>query len=78
MRSEAERRGFHLARRRVTIGDGARRIWNVAAEMFPGAVQIADCFHASERLWVPTSAAASTRAKRTTDSELNRARMRYQ
>ena len=32
------------------LGDGARWIWKIADEMFPGAVQIVDLFHAKERL----------------------------
>ena len=33
------------------MGDGAAWIWNLAAEMFPGAIQIVDYFHAAEKLW---------------------------
>lgn len=32
-------------------GDGAAWMWNLAAEHFPGAVQIVDWYHASERMW---------------------------
>ena len=32
------------------LGDGARWIWKIADEMFPGAVRIVDLFHAKERL----------------------------
>jgi hypothetical protein len=35
----------------AVLGDGAEWIWNLAAEHFPGAVQIVDWFHASERVW---------------------------
>lgn len=48
---EACRRGFHHAHRRVVLGDGAPWIWNVADELFPGAVQIVDLFHARQHLW---------------------------
>ena len=48
---EARRRGFDRAERRVVLGDGARWIWNIAEEMFPGAIRIVDLFHAKERLW---------------------------
>ena len=48
---EARRRGFNRARRRVVLGDGAPWIWNVADELFPGAVQIVDLFHAKQHLW---------------------------
>ena len=51
VRREAERRGFYLAPRRVVIGDGAAWIWELTAELFPGAIQIVDLFHARERLW---------------------------
>lgn len=35
----------------AVLGDGAAWIWNLAAEHFPGAVQIVDWYHASERIW---------------------------
>ena len=37
---EAQRRGFDTAARRVVIGDGAPWIWQLAAEQFPGAIEI--------------------------------------
>jgi len=43
---EARRCGFDHAPRRVVLGDGAPWIWNLAAELFPGAVEIVDLFHA--------------------------------
>jgi hypothetical protein len=59
---EARRRGFHRARRRVVLGDGAPWIWNLAAELFPNAIEIVDRFHAKEHLstvakaiWGPAS-----------------------
>ncbi|MDE0627165.1 MAG: ISKra4 family transposase [Bryobacterales bacterium] len=48
---EAARRGFPQAARRVILGDGAKWIWRVACELFPGAIQIVDFYHAAERLW---------------------------
>ena len=33
------------------IGDGAEWIWNIAAQHFPGAIQIVDLFHARQHLW---------------------------
>ena len=48
---EAERAGFAAARVKVVLGDGAKWIWNVAAETFPGARQIVDIWHAMEHLW---------------------------
>jgi hypothetical protein len=47
---EAQRRGFDQAHRRVVLGDGALWIWNLAAELFPGAVQIVDIYHAKQHL----------------------------
>ena len=47
---EAHRRGFDRARRRAVLGDGAVWIWNLASELFPGAIQIVDRFHAKEHL----------------------------
>lgn len=51
VRREAARRGFPHAARRVVLGDGARWIWSLCQEQFPGAVQIVDLFHAEEHLW---------------------------
>jgi hypothetical protein len=48
---EATRRGFDRALRQVVIGDGARWIWSLADEHFPGAIQIVDLYHAKEHLW---------------------------
>ena len=50
VRREAERRGFPQAARRVVLGDGAAWIWCLAAEDYPGAIQIVDLFHAKEHL----------------------------
>jgi len=47
---EAQRRGFDRAARRVVLGDGAPWIWNQADELFPGALQIVDLFHAKHHL----------------------------
>ena len=47
---EALRRGFYQAPRRVVIGDGARWIWQLSAELFPGAIEVVDIFHAKEKL----------------------------
>jgi hypothetical protein len=47
---EARRRGFDRALRRAVLGDGAVWIWNLADELFPGAVQIVDLFHAKGHL----------------------------
>jgi len=39
------------AKRVVFMGDGAPWIWNLAAEHFPGALEIVDFYHAAEHLW---------------------------
>ncbi len=43
--------GLEHAQQVVVIGDGAPWIWNLAAEHFPGAVQILDLYHAKEHVW---------------------------
>jgi hypothetical protein len=48
---EAHRRGLERAGMVAVLGDGAAWIWALAAEYFPGALQIVDWFHASERVW---------------------------
>lgn len=48
---EVRRRGFDHAHRRVVLGDGALWIWNLVDELFPGAIQIVDLYHAKGRLW---------------------------
>jgi len=48
---EAARQGVATAERVVVVGDGAHWIWNLAAEHFPGAVQILDLWHATAHLW---------------------------
>lgn len=67
---EARRRGFDEAERQVILGDGAKWIWNLADEHFPGALQIVDLFHAKENLstvsksiFGPTSEEAAAWAK---------------
>ncbi len=47
---EAQRRGFYYAQRQIVLGDGATWIWNLADELFPGAIQIVDRFHAKQKL----------------------------
>ena len=49
--SEAWRRGWSRARKKVILGDGAVWIWNLAHQYFPGAIEIVDLFHAREHLW---------------------------
>ena len=47
---EAQRRGFEQVARQVVIGDGAAWIWNLAADLFPQALQIVDRYHVKEHL----------------------------
>lgn len=49
--TEAWRRGWSTARRKVVLGDGALWIWNLADQHFPGATQIVDLYHARQHLW---------------------------
>lgn len=48
---EAWKRGWSRAEKKVVIGDGAEWLWNIAAQYFPGAVEIVDLFHARQHLW---------------------------
>ena len=47
---ESSRRRFCQAQRSVVIADGAPWIWNIAQELFPGAIQIVDRFHVKQHL----------------------------
>lgn len=49
--TEAWRRGWSRAKKKVVIGDGAAWIWNLAHQHFPGAIQIVDLYHARQHLW---------------------------
>ena len=53
----AQREGITCAQQVVVIGDGARWIWRLAEEQFPGAVQIVDEYHAREHVWEVARAA---------------------
>jgi len=48
--AEAVRRGIPRARKIIILGDGAKWIWGIAAEHFPGAIEIVDLYHAREHL----------------------------
>lgn len=48
---EAVRRGVEQAAEVVFVADGATWIWNLAADHFPGAVEIVDWYHATQHLW---------------------------
>ncbi len=49
--TEAWRRGWSRAQKKVVIGDGAIWIWNLADQHFPSAIQIVDLYHARQHLW---------------------------
>lgn len=49
--TEAWRRGWSSAQKKVVLGDGAVWIWNLADQHFPGAIQIVDLYHARQHLW---------------------------
>jgi hypothetical protein len=49
--TEAWERGWSRASKKVVLGDGADWIWNIAAQHFPGAIQIVDIWYAREHLW---------------------------
>lgn len=49
--TEAWRRGWSRAHKKVLIGDGAVWIWNLGDQHFPGAIQIVDLYHARQHLW---------------------------
>jgi len=49
--SEAWRRGWSRAKKKVILGDGACWIWNLAHQHFPGAIEIVDLYHARQHLW---------------------------
>ena len=48
--AEAVRRGLGRAQKVMVLGDGAKWIWGIAEEHFPGAIQIIDLYHAREHL----------------------------
>ena len=59
----AERWHVDQAKRVVVMGDGAPWIWNLAAEHFPGALEIVDFYHATEHLWATGEALYGDRSR---------------
>jgi hypothetical protein len=53
---EARRRGVARADEVIVVADGAHWIWNVAEQLFPGATEIVDWYHASQYVWNAASA----------------------
>ncbi len=71
---EAERRGLRRAAQVIFSGDGAPWVWGLAAEHFPGAVEIVDLYHAREHLAVLSKlvyGVASQQAKQWTTARLS-------
>lgn len=58
--------GLQQARQLVVLGDGAVWIWRLAAEHFPGAVQIVDIWHAREHVWKVARAVFGANTPQTT------------
>ncbi len=69
--------GLQQARQLVVLGDGAVWIWRLAAEHFPGAVQIVDIWHAREHVWKVARAVRSVPEIEMGYFISNAARMRY-
>ncbi len=70
---EAVRRGLRRAAQVIFIGDGAPWVWGIAAEHFPGAIEIVDLYHAREHLADLSKlvyGAASAKAKQWTTARL--------
>jgi hypothetical protein len=61
---EAALRGVSAAEKVVVIGDGAKWIWNLANDNFPGAIQIVDLYHAKEHIYEFIKATFSDEATR--------------
>lgn len=51
MRRHADGVGALSAQQWVVIGDGAPWIWTIAAQAFPGSVEVVDYYHLSEQVW---------------------------
>lgn len=47
----AHRAGLLRAKQVVILADGAKWIWKLAEEQFPGAIQIVDEYHARQHVW---------------------------
>lgn len=48
--TEAVKRGIARADKVLVLGDGAKWIWGIAQEHFPGAIEIVDLYHVREHL----------------------------
>lgn len=58
----AQRAGLLRAQQVVILGDGAKWIWRLAEDQFPGAVHIVDEYHAREHVWEVARAAFASEA----------------
>jgi hypothetical protein len=66
--------GYHRAKTRAFIADGARWLWDLADTHFPDAVQILDWYHLSEHVHAAAAllyGEGSTAAERFSQSRLN-------
>jgi hypothetical protein len=54
--------GLARAREKLVVSDGAPWIWNVAADRWPGAVEVLDFYHASQHVWTLGEAIQGDRA----------------
>lgn len=48
---KAWKRGWSRVQKKVVLGDGAERAWNLVQQHFPGAIQIVDLARARQHLW---------------------------
>lgn len=48
---ESRRRHLGYAKQIVTIGDGAKWIWEISNNYYPKSIEIVDWYHATEHLW---------------------------
>lgn len=60
----AHRAGLARATQIVVLADGAKWIWRLADEQFPGAVQIVDEYHARQHVWEVARAAFAQPSER--------------
>jgi hypothetical protein len=48
---EARRRNVSFSKQVVTIGDGAKWIWEMFGKYYPNSIEIVDWYHATQHLW---------------------------
>lgn len=67
---EALRRGIDKAEKKVTLGDGAKWVWELAKLQFSDAIQIVDLYHARQHLYNLISLIAGADKKTKTKLEM--------